>query len=501
MKKSTFFTAMAAIILSLAMLSCSSDDAKNEGGNEWDGSYSFFALKIATPSSSGTRAPGTDEGSNAETKVNEVYVVLYDTSTGDVNYQIAFTNVSNSDGTNLGNFNGSDVATGSGVTTPSETQFTTVARMVQSKNYNMIVLVNPTAAMKANTAVSGGQTHDQFVAAQNVPAVSALSTDGNFVMINASGAIAVSSTQLKASKQAAEQAPIVVKVDRIVAKVESFQDDDFVTTMDNRKTSTHASYKFDDWDAASLSWKLDQENQYTYYIRRGFPSYAAESGLDRSALYATDPNMTVASLSGAPLTASFIKPSISQTDIAATWNALNLSAASNSVYTLENTMDATTQGTAASLAASATHVIVKLRIAPIGMTLGNGYYSYNGTVFTHADAIGWYTTGFPSWLPKATLEASSFFTSGATSTEPTVWGISNGICYHWNSWNVYRVAIQHVGGTGQLNPGSYGVVRNNWYKINVEDISGPGTGASDKYIAAQIMINPWIVRDPQNVSW
>ena len=88
-----------------------------------------------------------------------------------------------------------------------------------------------------------------------------------------------------------------------------------------------------------------------------------------------------------------------------------------------------------------------------------------------------------------------------------------GVAKHFaNGQMYYAIPIQHMvptltkkDGTHLYNIGSYGVVRNHWYQINISDIKKPGISIDDPeqpiipndepyesaYVAFEIVIIPW----------
>lgn len=517
MKTNKWFKVLPAIAFAaiLAFSSCAKEDGGNPDTEPAPEGYGYLAINPTADVKELTRAyTGVNVGTDEENFVDKIYVLLYNTDVAaTLQYRLEF-DVDNENGTgSLDDFTGDIASDQTGVVDPT-LGVITEGRAVKSQAYKMIVVLNPSAAITAAT-VAGTNDLDDFDEAKAETVAGLIGTD-RFVMTNADGIINVAAADLQNTKAAAEAAPVSVNVDRAVAKITVEKGADFDTNI--TKNTTPATMLYESID--NISWYLDVTNPETFWVRHAANDMdgASETATTaREKRYATDPNFTAASQAGAGFNKLDLTSGNNLTDAQ---NALNASSSALSVYSVENTMETAAQATWKD---NATQVVVKCQIVPIGFSTGDDYYSMGTAVFTHTQALIWAQAADPTTIPsdivtnahftggsasdnatafQAALVASGFFidtTNGNAPipSAPTTFSISgNGITFHLKGWNVYRVPVKHFneGTQTEASYGHYGVVRNNAYTVTITNITGPGNATSEKYIAADITINPWLLR-------
>ncbi len=505
MKKFIYATLAVAAVLLFA--SCKND--KNQPKNEAGDAYVSFTFNLPQggfrDGVADKNAKDTYEGTVAEQAINAVRVVLYDPSSGAAKYSFDY----NITGT------GSAVPDGDGLATnPAEAatkaRFTTKAKEVESKDYLMLAIINPTQKVKDATAE--GKTLLDAQAAVETSATE-LSAAG-IMMSNEQGLVKVAPANMKDAADAAEQAPVKVNVDRILAKV-------FVGTTAQRGTpDLPENVTFTD-----IKWQLNTTNKKTFIYRQfgqvvtAKDNFVAEAAGDNSLRfnrYAQDPNF-----SGAFNAADF-----EYVEGTPTLNGTFGYADANGQYCLENTMAAASQKIQ-----QTTSFILSGTWTPKGFTKGETWYSYQGLPISVAKMKDYIAeaknpakdadqqiVGTPVGF-KAALKAVLAMNDCPVADDGTIKnnsfvahdikGYKDGVCYYQSN------LIRHFNddqSSANMGYGRYGVVRNNIYKINITKISQPGepTVVPDKdnpgkddpskvYVSFDVTINPWIVRT-QDIS-
>jgi len=382
MKRRNF---LAVLLLSMGVvLSACSSDSNNDGpdptpGPGEDTGYGYFALKasdsnVPVMTKADPDDGNTEIGTEDESNIKAIRIVLYNAANGAVNYTFDYTTT-----TTTGAVAGSAIAgagsggkytyftptggyTSSGILAGSQADFQngikTEGELVVLQDYKLLVLVNPTTEMKTWTAVSGGLTADAFLAQvkKGLPAnqeylyFTGASTN-EFVMSNFQGFINVKESDLKQTKSAAETAPVEVYVERAVAKVQfaaKGYDLDQVDT-DNKAILENAN------------WNLDITNTASYIMRHQAPMYngnteytnPAVAAVSRYHFYAQDPNMKDVSWEKYLYYGNAVPSGLQSVNPNTVFNYLTdaevnkpLSASAtvtNHLYTFENTMDADEQ--------------------------------------------------------------------------------------------------------------------------------------------------------------
>lgn len=500
MKKFIYATlALAAVLL---FASCKND--KNQPKNEKADAYISFTFSLPQ---GGTRADATSvdganagdfyKGTDAEAAINAVRVVLFDAGSGEVKYALTYNITGTGNAAPTG-----DVA--AAPTTPaSASQFTTQAKAVESRDYLMLAIINPTSDVIAATA-EGKYIKDAEAA---IPTDVATLSGNGIMMSNERGLVKVVPNDMKATSDAAEKAPVKVAVDRILAKV-------FVGgTPDLPQGVTFTGTK----------WELNTTNKKTFIYRQfgkiaatGFPDETVTDASTRFNRYAKDPNYLAGEFDAADFN---YKQEVDPLN-----NDWGFEDAKGQ-YCLENTMDAGQQ-----LHNQTTSFILSGTWKPkddptngITFTAGDTWYRYMGFDFTVAkmkeylailkDATNTKTEipGTPNGF-KADLKALvDDANCPVDKTEGTITksfaahnikGYFKGVCYYQTN------LIRHFNdsqSSENMGYGRYGVVRNNIYKVTIKKISQPGAPTivpeeptpddpTKVFVAFDITINPWIVR-------
>jgi len=498
------------LALGLILASCAKEGGAS--GKDVRGGEAYVSFELALDYNYGIRttmkSAADAEGTTAERIVKNVHILLYEAGGSQ---KLAYRweiEAGNDDGETA--FSGSDVVDES-YAVPTALKFVSMAKLVAKDDYDMVVLVNPTDAIIEvtensidNSGEASANTYVQFASA---PQTSASSSNGagdyitaskGFFMTNAYGPRRITAGQLKLGAEDAQKSPFYVGVDRIVAKILVTEDDNFNQGISNVRVS-------------DISWVIDNMNKKTYWIRQATlaANQSAEvrtpgSETQRNLLYALDPNWAGVSAMGDEARAdefNFISRDNYDIEITA---ALEKSADAGPVYVLENTVPKEEQA-AGKIEKAGTCILVKATVEiMIDGDFRSDYYSFGDKVFTKAQYDEWSESGsYPEDMPAgfASAWAASSF---AATPAPLVYTESNGIIFHKDGMNYYTIPVRHFTSaegvtSAAAHQGYYGVVRNNFYKINIKSISGRGTETSGKtYISAEIDTFPWIVRVAQD---
>ena len=502
MKKFIYATlALAAVLL---FASCKND--KNQP-NDQEKADAFISFTFNLPQG-GTRAGVADKnagdlyvGTEAEQAIKDVRVVLYDPDSKEAKYSFDYNITSN----------GTAKPTGDGLATnpaqePTAARFTTKAQGVVNQEYQMLAIVNPTSAVKDATA-QGKYLADALAAIETT--VDNLKANG-ILMSNEQGLVTVATTQMKATDAEAEQTPVAVNVDRILAKV-------FVggnPTFENGKLT-------------DIKWQLNVTNKKTYIFRQfgkvvkgtEFPDEVAKDGSTRFDRYAKDPNFLASEFNNADFIYLEGTPELT--------GNFGFNDADGQ-YCLENTMDAPMQKHNGTTSFILSGTWTPAEHDGITFTAGETWYSYQGFTFTKAKMVEYKgivenaaqndkleidktPAGFKAAL-KAALASMNVDAQGDVAASGTFEGIKaykDGACYYQT--NLIRHFNDSQSGK-DMGYGRYGVVRNNIYKINISKISQPGEpdvvnekdddendDPTKVFVAFDITVNPWIVRT-QDIS-
>ena len=502
MKKFIYATlALAAVLL---FASCKND--KNQP-NDQEKADAFISFTFNLPQG-GTRAGVADKnagdlyvGTEAEQAIKDVRVVLYDPDSKEAKYSFDYNITSN----------GTAKPTGDGLATnpaqePTAARFTTKAQGVVSQEYQMLAIVNPTSAVKDATA-QGKYLADALAAIETT--VDNLKANG-ILMSNEQGLVTVATTQMKATDAEAEQTPVAVNVDRILAKV----------FVGGKPT-------FENGELTNIKWQLNVTNKKTYIFRQfgkvvkgtEFPDEVAKDGSTRFDRYAKDPNFLASEFNNADFIYLEGTPELT--------GNFGFNDADGQ-YCLENTMDAPMQKHNGTTSFILSGTWTPAEHDGITFTAGETWYSYQGFTFTKAKMVEYKgivddntntkteidktPAGFKAALKAALTNGLTVEADGDVAASGTFEGIKaykNGACYYQTN------LIRHFNDTQSgkdMGYGRYGVVRNNIYKINISKISQPGEpdvvnekdddendDPTKVFVAFDITVNPWIVRT-QDIS-
>lgn len=522
MKTRSFLLSTLAVFI---FAGCSSEDARegNIPGGELDGkAYLSLSLQSHTATS---RAVNVEEkpGSSGESKAGTVRVLLFDEE--DVCLDVV-----NFDGLTVGNSGGESGGTGTPEAVASD------AKLVPEKTKKVFVVINPyTDGSKGwNLTVDAVKGKPWSAINTAIEAVIAnVATNDNFMMASAGEGAGIEGAlmgvtvhkpdgytqdKIDAAKTDAKNNPAEISVDRLSAKVEVAVKDPFSTKPDGAK------FAFGGWELSvtNKSVKLYSElitydNATTGAVYRRDKNYLSDEQPDVSNASTMETNMDAAF--------NYLKNIDSESEeIPAVAQSKG-----SSLYCLENTMEAKAQQLGFT-----TKVVVKATYTPSGLNENSSYFSWKGNYYTldalkeeytkHSDGSG-LKVDLPIFLKKAKLVAESVTEQSAISAAVAALtadkftaktGIIGRFCavrYYHESVCYYDVLIRHDQNvTTKMALGRYGVVRNNWYHLELQSVSGPGTpwipdpsdpdptnptppgtddDEADAYISVKITINPW----------
>lgn len=474
---------MMLAILSAAMFAGCSDgkDDSDLPDNSMIG-RAFLSLSLQSSTGPSSKADITTQpGSSAESKADDVRVLLF-------NEHDVCLDVVTITGATIGN------SGGNGTPTAAATE----AQVVPAKTKKVFVVINPYTGSSWNFAVEAvkGKTWTEINTAIDAT-IANVATDNNFMMASEGdktdtnkGALTevtvhkpTDYTQAKVdeAKAAAKAAPAVVNVDRLACKV--------TVTMAENATFTkpqNTSFTFSGWELSVTNKSVRLYSDLVDYPNK-----------TTGAVYRKDNNYTEAELNTINTNTSTLRAAFDyleniDTD-AQTMPAVSKASATNA-YCLENTMEAKAQKLGFT-----TKVVIKAKYTPKDITANTSYFSWGGKFYT-LDALkteytntpsGGLKTDLPIFLHKAGLMADGVFNgtdqtakdnvvtalTAASFNEKT--GIIGRFCavrYYHESVCYYDVLIRHDKNiTQKMALGRYGVVRNNWYAISLQSVTGPGT--------------------------
>ena len=522
---------LLSTLVTFMFAGCSSDDARegNIPSGELNGK-AYLSLSLQSHTST-TRAENVVEkpGSSGESKAGTVRVLLFDEE--DVCLDVV-----NFDDLTVGNSGGESGGTGTPEAVASD------AKLVPEKTKKVFVVINPYTDGNKGWNLAAETVKGKPWSAINtaIEAVIAnVATTNQFMMTSAGKGTGIegaltnvtvhkpsgyTNEAINQAKTDAKNNPAEISVDRLSAKVELAVKESFTTKPDGAK------FAFGGWE---LSVTNKSVKLYSELITYDNATTGAVYRRDKNYLLTEQPDVTSESTMEANMDASFnyIKnidninediPAVAQADKA-------------SLYCLENTMDAKAQQLGFT-----TKVVVKAQYTPNSLTEKSSYFSWKGNYYTldqlkteylnHSDGSG-LKVDLPIFLKKAGIMTQEQFdgdqdtkntivtslSEGATATQLNAkTGIIGRFCavrYYHESVCYYDVLIRHDQNvTEKMALGRYGVVRNNWYHLELRSVSGPGTpwipdpsdpdpdnptppgtddDESDAYLSVKITINPW----------
>lgn len=550
----------SVVALSALMVGCSSDDLTNEPGavetpasGETMTGYLNVNINLPTVSATGARALDQsndqfDDGDPSEYAVNCAHLVVFDTdneATAKVVGVFSFTD--------LKPWN-TDASTTDNITSSAES----VIKVQVTKSDNnlgaLVVLNDPAAETHFRN-----KTFQSLFEEGSIVDLTAMQNAKGFVMTNAplyenntaKTLVSVFPSSICNSPQEAQQSPAIdVYVERAVAKVNVTTSETLTnsitistsTTENNEIKNDNVTYK-----ATVKAWALDITNQKSYLVRNvsDFDTWKAYAKGDRfyskdfkRIYWAIDPNYTNGSGEDAYIADNFNKI----TDVP---NPADVTAP---VYILENTFDVANQ-----MRTRTTRAIIKATFAPAGQEKATTFYTIGSahTIYTK-EGMQAFIKGLAVNLLEGKNDASQYTFAKNTSISNSAGshyigaqdilydgailtpeevaklndaiGLINtykdGICY-------YVARIQHFGQKYTLwEPGDptygsdattaannylgrYGIVRNNWYELQISEIKNLGNPTIPEapdtpddedysYISFKVNIHSWAKR-VQNV--
>lgn len=552
--------------------SCSSNNDLVNGGNgsgEVENGTAYASFKINLPTTSGTRAAGEptfDKGDANEYKVNDATLLLFkkDATTGKYQFK---------ESVDLGNMEPWTSSSTEGITTTAKlTAKITKAEVGSNKGYYALIILNNNSKTAAKiTEPTDGQTYaDWSKNADNATVANYLKHDNGFFMANAPKYVAgapetlVEIKNIYASKQEAENSTATtVYVERGLAKVS------LASTSNEHVDIADGNYAGDHVDITG--WTLDVTNNKTYPVHvtdelwediwKTAATTAATNGATMDRFHDTkltefqrvywglDPNYkkefaTVEACEG-------------EFTMAKTSDFKTGKDAKKAQYCLENTFDI-----AHMMQGQTTRVLFSAKYTPNGFSDGETFYKmgnssqlWNATkveaqikakaqeVLGEADASKVTVTlaaeGNDMTKAGVHLVAAANITYGTTALAPekvdeinaklgfkkaTPTDAEVGLSTFASGVSYYIARVKHFNELTPWNAGDatyadnninwlgrYGVLRNNWYELTVNSVSGPGypdipkvkpTDPDDEnsqYINVSVKILDWAKRS-QNVD-
>lgn len=527
----------ALLALAAAALAFACNEGTEGPGPDPDkaGATGYLAVRLSNGSRNITKAPAIEEGSPEESKAGSLIVLLFE-------YDLCIDAVQVTGGT-IGN-----------TSTPATASD---ALVVDGRATHALVVVNPESSawsdlhidftapdLTAEKKKVVGKSWSAINQLLNLTA-SDVATDDRFTMANAgsySGGALVPVTVVTAgnglseekAKELARQKAAAIHIDRLSAKV-TFEVSPGLTVK-----PAGTSFAFS-------GWELNVTNKSSYLY-----SELVDLSADPAATgdYRQDGNYDLAKFPGigkaaadrteaeqAALRQALRKEFgflLNAGDGQASTSPVNR-ANGSSAYCLENTMDAAAQKRGVT-----TTVVLRAQYTPqaieaVGET---NYFKWNQQYYTLAgiklayktEAAVDRTAGIAKDLPvflraaqvagvdAVTTDAQmdafvENLTAGSFTAESGIVGRFQAVEYFHNSVCYYEILIRHDQGiTGLMALGRYGVVRNNWYTVSLQSVTGPGTpwipdpsdpdpanpsdpGTDDDpeipYLSVAITVRPW----------
>lgn len=497
---------LASMIALATLASCN----KNEGEDPiQDVDNAYLSISLTTGSPNTYANPGTENGTPDESGVTSVVVVGFKGET------------------KLGVYTLTDLEQGTikQGTAPSSANAGDAFK-VDAKTDNIFVVINPsTVALDAinnaltytamNAEIIGSADDMKGVNKFMMTSAGAVPGDKGLISVAPKKAASEKPSDIADAKAAAKTAPVLIKVDRTVVK----------TTMAAfTGTVVGGTASIDKWSPNTTNKK--------YYIYSELVKYTTDGTTlpTAPAVYRQDPNFAEAANYATEFNWLHNENNYPSKPGYITW-----SDPASILYILENTMEADAQNYG-----NTTKIVIKAKHAPTGVTLGDSWFRMSGTFYTLdslkkiyvATATASNTKGYMDAFYDAFKAADPTNITAANFGELTVEQldkVENGgyiaakvktnekeylIEYFQKSVCYYEVRILHDTNVDAKLLGRWGVVRNNFYTINITKITqagkpyipdptDPGITDPDKpdpkdpddktsaYISAEIIINPW----------
>lgn len=474
--KSLLFTVLAAALFTGCSEKEDDPDVPNMIGR------AFLSLSLQSSTGPSTRAdieqkPGTED----ESKADDVKVLLFD-----------------KDEKCLGvvSITGATIGYSAGNSTP--TAAATEAQLVPAKTTKVFVVINPYTSgswnftedalkdkswTQINTALTNEKA-DNIATAKKFMMVSEgdkTATDkGALTDVTVHTPADYTTEKVEAAKKEAKDNPAVVNVDRLACKVTVKKAADANFTVQ----PANAKFTFQGWELSITNKSVrlysdlvDYANKTTGAVYRKDKNYLESEQPDLKDVKALREAFDY--LENIDSEAEDI-PDVNQAD-------------NTSKYCLENTMEAKAQKLGVT-----TKIVVKAKYTPDGIADNGSYFSWGGKYYTLDDLkteykntpSGGLKTDLPIFLHKAGVMADDVFSGDQAGKDAAVealaaasfsakTGMIGRYCvvrYYHESVCYYDVLIRHDKNiTQKMALGRYGVVRNNWYAIELQSVTGPGT--------------------------
>ena len=553
-------------VLAAMTASCSSNNDLVNGGNgsgENESGASYASFSINLPTTRGTRAdnPEFKPGETNEYDVFNATLLVFKkgTTAGKVNYTLA-------EKVDLGSMEPWKNPNETGVTTQAKIT-AKLSKVDKSGDYFALVLLNNGSGTDAKvTLPSEGDTFSAWNVATNANATNFTDTKKGFYMANAplynatdksvTTLVAIDKNKIFPTEAQASsgEAAADIYVERGLAKVTLT-----AATKEEKPVATSSSYAGD--KVKISNWALDVTNKNTFPIHNVdeldyediWKNEPAESGpstqrfvdnnpgtLAKRVYWGKDPNYSNSTLN---------------TDEAARAAEFNYVKANTEVtadptkplYCLENTFNLANM-----MQGQTTRVIFKASYTPKGFTTedGNTFYKVGTSValWKQKDLEAHIKAAVTKVISGATkdnttikldaenditaagnheIKASNITVEGHDVTPEEVKAVNDkvgltekaGISTYANGESYYIARIKHFGddltpwNSGELYNdnnlkylGRYGMLRNNWYELDVQNVSGPGypdvpdvkpntpDDEDDMYINVSVKILDWAKR-------
>ena len=519
---------LVSLLAVAALASCSKENDESpevDGGKDSDVAY--VSISMTNPKTTGTRASSEQPSLPAESLINELYVITFNSSK-------AVTK--DADATEYATVLGAGTfGTNSGVTTPN-----TPIKVGTDTQY-LLVIANPGTVLKNrldNIAV--GATYATINAMITVPTQTGKPSNAYLVeeVVHSNGCAMINagffddsdgdpanhawkdeclldvSDKIVLAKDyktetqalnAAKSNPATLEIERLAAKLEVMIGGSLeVGPFEDVTNASLGQFDFG-------NWTIDYYNSLMFPFAKKTTTESSHTspGFYKSNFYTVDPNFTTAG--GSEYLTGLVKNVLDATtrEPKVEWVSKSTVAGENCRYCIENTMDEGFQKFGA-----ATRLVLKGKYAPwpVGeFTLGDDWYRLpNGTNSVNfksfADLLAAYTpakakadadrtaqekllvsacelfyaqiqpaltTNDPgdfASLSQAILDANNIQNGGELTKEEG--------CIYWypKSLNYYYYEIRHDNAANDhMEYGKYGVVRNNYYTLTLTKVNGNGT--------------------------
>lgn len=554
-------------VIAAMTASCSSNEdlgtaGPGNGTNEAGVGYATFSINL--PTTSGTRADANPEfnpGDANEYKVNDATLLLFKKdATGKLQFK---------ESVDLGNMEPWTSSSTSGITTTAKlTAKINNAEVGSNKGYYALIILNNNSKTAPKITEPTDQTYEEWSKDDKKANVTNyLKHDNGFFMANAPKYVAgapetlVEIKNIYASKQQAENSTATtVYVERGLAKVS-------LASGSEKKHVDISGGNYDGDNVDITGWTLDVTNTKTYPVHvtdglwadtwKTTATTAATNGATMDRFHDTkltefprvywglDPNYSKSFASVADCEGEF--------KMATTADFKKGEDAKKAQYCLENTFDIDhmVQGQTTRVLFSATYTPHGFHAGDTFYKMGNSSQLWNATKVeaqikakamevlgvTDAAKVGVTLNAPTNDLTKAGvhLVAAANITYGTTALAPekvdqinaklgfkkTATGdVEVGLSTFESGVSYYIARVKHFGDAlTPWNPGNktydknnanwlgrYGVLRNNWYELTVESVSGPGypdipkvnptdpDDVNDQYINVEVKILSWAKR-------